>query len=419
MFLCVVLFVILIVYRKRISDKKIWCLMFVCNLTATCLFVLSWLREGELLQLDRSAYGEGARTETYLVSMEGELKEQEITVEVQEQKYTAEEIQEVFSKVMDELDIGILGENESKDFVTKNLILPEELPDYPVQIRWEMDRYDVIGSDGKLIIENLTETGSLVELRGILTYQEYEAIYVTTVNVFAEAKTGKDKWIFEIQESFQQTEAATREEASIVLPQNVAGKQVTWRKEPDQKGYVFLGLGIAVSGLLVFQKKQDTKEAESKRRRQMELDYPELISSFAVLLGTGMTVRNTWNKIVQTYEEDKKSGKNRFAYEEMCLTSREMQGGVPEKDAYERFGKRCRQSSYARFSMLLSQNLRKGSKGLSELLKMEALQALESRKQQAKKRGEEVSTKLLLPMSLMFVVVLAIVMIPAFLSMKI
>ena len=50
---------------------------------------------------------------------------------------------------------------------------------------------------------------------------------------------------------------------------------------------------------------------------------------------------------------------------------------------------------------------------------MESVQAMEMRKQQAKKRGEEVSTKLLLPMTLMFVVVLAIVMIPAFLSMKI
>ena len=149
------------------------------------------------------------------------------------------------------------------------------------------------------------------------------------------------------------------------------------------------------------------------------MDYPEIISSFAMLLGTGMTVKNTWNKIVQTYEEEKKSGKNRFAYEEMCLTSREMQSGISEQEAYERFGKRCKWSSYTKFSMLLSQNLRKGSKGLSELLKMESVQAMEMRKQQAKKRGEEVSTKLLLPMTLMFVVVLAIVMIPAFLSMKI
>ena len=96
-----------------------------------------------------------------------------------------------------------------------------------------------------------------------------------------------------------------------------------------------------------------------------------------------------------------------------------MSGGVAEQEAYERFGKRCMLSSYMKFSMLLSQNLRKGSKGLSEVLKMESIQAFEMRKSEAKKRGEEASTKLLIPMFLMFAVVLVIVMIPAFLSIQI
>lgn len=419
MILCLVLFVILIVCRKRIPDKKIFYIMFFCNLAAFFLFLIAQVRSGELETVQRGTYGEGPRKETYLVSVEGEMEEQEVTVEIEEQLYTKERVQEMFSEVMDELEWVILGENESKDSITKDMLLPTEVEGYPVQIRWEMDRYDVIGSCGELIAENLKKEGTLVELRGLLTYQDYEAVYVTTVNVFSEEKTGNERWIFDIQTLFQKEEEASREEAQVDLPQVVSGKKVSWREKKEDKGYVILGFGMVVSSLLVFQKYQDIREAEEKRRRQMEMDYPEIISSFAMLLGTGMTVKNTWNKIVQTYEEEKKSGKNRFAYEEMCLTSREMQSGISEQEAYERFGKRCKWSSYTKFSMLLSQNLRKGSKGLSELLKMESVQAMEMRKQQAKKRGEEVSTKLLLPMSLMFVVVLAIVMIPAFLSMKI
>ena len=177
-------------------------------------------------------------------------------------------------------------------------------------------------------------------------------------------------------------------------------------------------LGAVVSGLLWFQKWDDLREAEKKRRAQMVLDYPEIVSKFAMLLGTGMTVKNSWNKIVQTYEQEKAVGKHRFAYEEMCLTSHEMQGGIAELEAYERFGKRCKVNPYMKFSMLLAQNLRKGSKGLSELLKMESIQALEQRKSYAKKRGEEASTKLMLPMFAMFAVVLVIIMIPAFLSIQ-
>lgn len=66
----------------------------------------------------------------------------------------------------------------------------------------------------------------------------------------------------------------------------------------------------------------------------------------------------------------------------------------------------------------MSQNLRKGTKGLTQLLKAEALQAFEDRKANARKRGEEAGTKLLLPMFLMLSVVLVIVIVPAFLSMQ-
>ena len=67
----------------------------------------------------------------------------------------------------------------------------------------------------------------------------------------------------------------------------------------------------------------------------------------------------------------------------------------------------------------LSQNLRKGTKGLSELLKLESIQAFEERKARAKRLGEEAGTKLLLPMFLMLAVVLIIVIVPAFLTMQI
>lgn len=419
MILCIILFVVMIVYRDRIPDLKVRRILFFSNVLAAVLFAFAWLRDVNLNEIDRNLYGEGSRKETYLVSVDGVLNSEKITVELEEQKYSAEQVQKMFSEVMDKLDEIILGENESKDFVTKNLKLPSSLEEYPIEILWEMDRYDVAEVNGKLIEENLSEEGTLLELRGHLRYQDQEAVYVTSVRVFPEQKVGKEKWISDIQKSFQEAEAENREEKNVVLPKCVAGKEVSWKETKDPKGYIVLISGILIAGLLRFEEKQDEKEREQKRKQQMLLDYPEVLSKFAMLLGSGMTVKNTWNKIVQAYEEEKTPEKNRFVYEEMCLTSREMAGGVAEQEAYERFGKRCMLSSYMKFSMLLSQNLRKGSKGLSEVLKMESIQAFEMRKNEAKKRGEEASTKLLIPMFLMFAVVLVIVMIPAFLSIQI
>ena len=67
---------------------------------------------------------------------------------------------------------------------------------------------------------------------------------------------------------------------------------------------------------------------------------------------------------------------------------------------------------------MLAQNLRKGSGGLTELLTREAEDAFEDRKNLAKKLGEEAGTKLMIPLFLMLIVVFAIVIIPAFLSIK-
>ena len=102
----------------------------------------------------------------------------------------------------------------------------------------------------------------------------------------------------------------------------------------------------------------------------------------------------------------------------MKLTMYEMESGISESESYERFGRRCNIQEYMKLGALLSQNLRKGTKGLSQILKIEAIQAFEERKARAKRLGEEAGTKLLLPMFLMLSVVLIIVIVPAFLSIQ-
>lgn len=93
--------------------------------------------------------------------------------------------------------------------------------------------------------------------------------------------------------------------------------------------------------------------------------------------------------------------------------------GRPESECYEAFGRRCESPVYRKFGMLLSQNLRKGTKGLTNLLQREAQEAFEERKNMAKKLGEEAGTKLMIPLFLMLAVVFVIVTVPAFLTIQI
>lgn len=94
-------------------------------------------------------------------------------------------------------------------------------------------------------------------------------------------------------------------------------------------------------------------------------------------------------------------------------------GGASEGECYEEYGIRCNLSEYRKFGMMLSQNLRKGTRGLTELLEREAEDAFEQRKNLAKKAGEEAGTKLMIPLFLMLIIVFAIVIVPAFFSIRI
>ena len=431
MVVCVVIYLFLLAAmwvekRKRwipgLKEKEkrlLFHTLFISNTLALALFSANLFRELSPKDMRRNSYGEGSHVESYEVTVEGELENEPVEIQVQEREYTSAEIQGIFAEMIEKLDEVILGENENRDRVEKDLNLVEHLEGYPVDIRWEADNYEVLDAEGRIYTENTKEEGTIVELRGTLSYGENEATYVTHVAIYPETKTGKEKWLDVIQKSVADVEEKTRQEETFSLPETVLGQKVEWRKEKDNKGYLVLLFGFLIGCVLLWKGRQDEKEKHQKMRGQMLRDYPDIVSKFTLLLGAGMTVKNTWLKIVQGYEEGKAQFGERAIYEEMKVTCNEIQGGISEAEAYERFGKRCQVAQYMKFGALLSQNLKKGGKGLSELLKLESIQAFENQKSEAKRMGEEAGTKLLAPMFGMFAVVMLMVIVPAFLSIQI
>ena len=372
-------------------------------------------------QLVRNDYGGGSRTETLEVQIE---KEEKVPVEVQisERKYSSREVQDLFQKVSQRMDTLILGNNESLDRIENDMNLVTKIPDEPIEVSWEMDRYDVMDTGGKIQTENLSEEGEIVHLSAILTYTEDEkeqAMYQCAVHVYPKTLTEEEKQRQEVKRKIQETDQESQTSAVLKLPDQIQGKAVSYYREMDHRGLVLIVMGILVGILLYALKEQRQREAYEKRKRQMMRDYPDIINKLTLFLGAGMTVKRAWKKVVEDYMQHQKEGEIRYAYEEMKQTCYEMEGGMTEMESYENFGRRCNVQAYIRLGALLSQNLRKGTKGLVELLKMESIQAFEERKARAKKLGEEAGTKMLIPMFLMLAVVLVIVIVPAFLSMQI
>lgn len=142
------------------------------------------------------------------------------------------------------------------------------------------------------------------------------------------------------------------------------------------------------------------------------VDYPELIVKMTVLYQAGMSMRNVWERIAA---DERRKGKNmRPIYEEVAFACNRMADGVPEAEAYRQFGRRCCTASCLKLGNLLAGNVRRGTRQLSAMMAEESSRAWEQRKHLARRSGEKAGTKMLLPMFMMFAVVLAIVVVPAF-----
>ena len=415
-------------YRKLLIhyDKKLWKTIFYVMFCAATIALLTEISGQGVMQnfgkvrINREDYGGNSVNHQLQMQIEGE-KSENVEIQVSPRIYSEEEVQSLFRQAMNKLDQVILGENETADHVVKPLCFPQELEGYPFAISWEPGRYDVMDMNGRINQDAVLEEdpegeGVLVKISGILRYGTEEAAYNTQVLVFAdveETETIRNQ----VLNAARQAEEVSREEKSFVLPEQVNGRTVRWRFRKESKVMPVLMLGAVICVFLVVQERQKKEKQRKDRKEQMLFDYPEIVSQFTMLMGAGMTAKNVWKKITADYcGQKERGGRVRDAYEEMVITLQEMQSGIPEAECYERFAARCGLVPYMKMGALLSQNLRKGAKGTSDMLKMEAIQAMEDRKSRARRLGEEAGVKLLLPMLLMLVIVLVIVVVPAFLS---
>lgn len=230
--------------------------------------------------------------------------------------------------------------------------------------------------------------------------------------------TPRERMVAAVQEAVENAVEEQKGEERIELPGEVSGTRVEYINPGKEKDFSAFYLSLSVLILLPFLWKRQEQQKLQEREIQLSLDYPELVNKIVLLLNAGLTVRGCFERLGKEYTRKlEETGKKRYAYEEVCVAWQEMKNGVSEAEAVEAFGRRCRQLPYLKFSSIINQNLRKGTEGLTALLEVEVMEAFEKRKETVKRMGETAGTKLLLPMILMLGVVIAIIVIPAFMTM--
>ena len=387
--------------------------LIVVLLSAVMLALLAELKSisSHVPIQDNRIYRQEGLPELELVWEAGEEKGS-IRVVLKSQRIPTEERDVLFQEAESYIRGSIQGNNENLRSLRGDLVFPDIVPGTEITVVCQPGSYHWLNADGSRTRHALPEEGAEEKLTVTMQYYEEERQFVLDLLLLPE---DKEEDLFRKKlETELLFRVADNTGEYVRLPTEMEGVSVEWSVQRENKGVVVLFLGIAVAALIPISERKRQEEQLRKREQEMLEDYPELVSKYLLLLNAGLSSRSVWERITSDYMRKRRK---RYVYEEMLLTMREMENGIVEAKAYERFGKRCRLLPYMRFSSVLVQNLQKGARGGLDLLEQEAITAFAERKEAAKRKGEEAGTKLLLPMFGLLGIVLVIIMFPAFYSL--
>jgi Flp pilus assembly protein TadC len=370
-----------------------------------------------ITSLERGGYGENEYQEI-LVAEDEQGEKYDITIPIPEQIYNEAETAEMFEKVKEQLDVDILGDNQSFEKIESDMYLPIQIAEWPVRIAWISNRPAILDWTGK-IGEQVDANGEVVRLNAQITYQGESIERNWELVVFPQVLSGNEEQRKNLIDAVT-SENADRSNKVFLLPSEVAGQRVIWFALNESRSMTIIVMTIVLVAVILLGSKQEELKKQQKRQMQMQIDYPEILSKLILLMNAGMSMRRAFAKVGLDYKKQKARSRQRnyyrYAYEEILQTYYEMERGIFEGEAYERMGTRCGLSIYKVFSVLLIQNLKKGNQELLAAMEREMVNAFEERKRRAKILGEQAGTKLLLPMMIMLVIVFILLLVPAFLN---
>ena len=167
-----------------------------------------------------------------------------------------------------------------------------------------------------------------------------------------------------------------------------------------------LGLVLmVVLALLGYLPYDNVNRKINQRADAIERDFPRAVSKLTLLAVSGMDVSQAWNLVASTEVGT--------LYEEMERVVIDMQNNVSPVNAFTKFIKRCNYVYTTKLATAVMQNTIRGNSAIVELLRELNSECWMEYKHTARRKGEAISSKLLVPTLLLFAGILILVMVPA------
>ena len=331
----------------------------------------------------------------------GEVTEQQIriktksdddiyTLEIHPKGYTKAQITQAFDRGEAYLRKHLVAKNKSLNEVERTLEMPVKIPGENIAVQWQSGDPTVIDEEGNVFSKNVKKD-YLLNLDARMECQGEVRILKIPVCVVP-GNSGKK---------------VSEKQKIIADLKKLEEKHIT--KEQ------FYLPDVIRQGRLLPDENEKYKEQRIQTLEQSMAEYPQIIEHLILFLGTGMSVVAALEAVATEYEKEQRRGNKKeiFVYEQIKKTCRQISFGVPQTKAFGEMGKKIGLSSYQKLSVLLVQSITRGSTDLFLRLKEEVEGAFFEKKEHAKRKGEQASTKLLAPMMVMLVVILVLLMFPA------
>lgn len=398
--------------KHKITDKQKIFAAFLLLLVISLIADIT--QEGNVKNgaIERAEIGGEEKEIELQLDIEGVVEDYNYKIEVLPVQPTKEEAEVYFEKAIAEIE---------EDFSNREDEIPlqETYAEGVVEADWSFEPFGIIDTEGNIRYEKVGEEGEMIQAKVTLSCGAYEKIYAFPFGVLPKEVTEEEALLQSVEKSLQ--EQMTEEGSSLVqLPSQLEDKAVYWSETKEYITPQILLLELLTLVLLWVVSKRKRIEDEQKRIAAMEREYPDIVNQLSLLLGAGMTTRQAWKRMAMQYASKRKAGMvaEKQVYEAVLRMSRRFSEGESERAVYQQFSQEIPAGCYRKLMRILLGSLEKGTAGICNSLEEESRLAYELRITQAKKRGEEASTKMLVPLMLMLMIVMGIVMLPALIGFQ-
>lgn len=167
-------------------------------------------------------------------------------------------------------------------------------------------------------------------------------------------------------------------------------------------GAFFAVAGIVLGAAVAYYFFTYTRGKVNVRREKCETEFPNAISKLALLVNSGLVLREAWNKVAY--------GKEGVFYDMMQDACQEMENGKSDIDAIYAFGAKSASAEIKKFTSALVQSLERGGGELTIFLANQSTELWNFHRQVLLQKGERAASSLLAPIALMFVAVILLIL---------